>query len=471
MLNRLKLIGLPCLLLLCCTLPHLNQGDFRRDTVRYAAVGLQMWTEGPPGVMRLNPETPYFNKPPLAIAIHGLFLKLFGVHLAVARVPSILAALGVVILSVLTVRLIASRAEAVVSGLVLATTYEFFRRTREISLDFWQLFFVMLAVYVVVKALKQNRPGGLALALAGVPLGLALLCKPLVALAVLPILAGWAWLAGRRQAAVWLLTATLAVALLVALPWHLYMWSLYGPAFAQQYFGHEVLSRAQGNLKSNPFHYYFANLLKTYWPWLLAVAWAVRQRWFRLGQPQRRRFRDLTWLGGFWVACVLLMLSFFPDKKVNYPLPVYPMLSWVAAAGLCRVPWQKLRDWYARGFAGLAPATASLLVLLSVLPLRVAEPPSENWQALFDWLRAEHIPPASLRHHEVKPELLCYYYLQTGVFPQRFEPGASESAVTNRLILIEPEGDSARAAAAPVLFAAGKLAIVSSTNWVAPMRQ
>jgi hypothetical protein len=272
---------------------------------------------------------------------------------------------------------------------------------------------------------------------------------------------------GRRRAVVGLLTGTLVVALVVALPWHLYMWSLYGPAFGQQYFGHEVLSRAQGNLKTNPFHYYFAILLKNYWPWLLAVAWAVRQRWFRPEQPQRRRARDLTLLGGLWVACVLLMLSFFPDKKVNYPLPVYPMLSWVAAAGLCRVPWQKLREWYARGFAGLAPATAGLLVLLSVLPLRVAEPPSENWRALFDWLRAEHIPPASLRYHELQPELLCYYYLRTGVFPQRFEPDATESTAPDRLILIQREPDSPRAATAPILFAAGKLAVVSATNWIA----
>src|SRR5664280_3878878 len=141
MLTRIQLIGLPCLLLLCCTLPHLDQGDFRRDTGRYAAVGLYMWTDGHVGVPYLNPDTPYFNKPPLATIIHGLFLKIFHVHVAVARFPSVLAALGVVIMSVLTVSLIASRVEALVSGLVLATTYEFFRRTRAISLAFWQLFF------------------------------------------------------------------------------------------------------------------------------------------------------------------------------------------------------------------------------------------------------------------------------------------------------------------------------------------
>lgn len=462
MLSRLKLVGLPCLMLLCCTLPHLDQGDYRRDTGRYGAVGLYMWTDGTLGVPHLNPTTPYFNKPPLALAIHGLFLKVFGVHVAVARIPGVIAALGVVIFSVLTVGLLASRAEALVSGLVLATTYQFFRRTREISLDFWQLFFVMLAVYIIVRSLKRGTTAGLLLA--GVPIGLALLCKPMVALAMLPVIAAWAAIMGQRRAAIWLLTGTPLVALLVALPWHLYMWSLFGPAFTQQYFGHEVLSRAEGKLKTNPFYYYFKNILTTYWPWLLAVAWAIRQRWGRAGQPQRRRCRDIILLGCVWVGSGLLMLTFFPDKKVNYPLPLYPMLSWVAAAGLCRLPWRSWRTWYARGFTGLAPVTGGLLILLSVLPIQFAAPPDADWQALFRWLREEHIPPSSVYHYSLKPELICYYYLWAGAFPLPFDP--NPTAPVEQLVLMQRDPRSDPSPDVPPLFKSGNLAVFSSTNWM-----
>src|SRR5262245_36161569 len=124
---ELRLIWLPCLLLLCVTLPHLGQGDFRKDTGRYAAVGLYMWSGGDFLAPHLSPDQPYFNKPPLALWIHGLVLKIFGISVEAARVPSVAAALGVVALSVLTVRRLASRPEALVSGLVLALTYEFFR--------------------------------------------------------------------------------------------------------------------------------------------------------------------------------------------------------------------------------------------------------------------------------------------------------------------------------------------------------
>jgi len=459
MLTRIKLIGLPCLLLLCCTLPHLDQGDFNRDTGRYAAVGLYMWTDGQVGVPYLNPETPYFNKPPLATAIHGLFLKLFHVHVAVARIPSVLAALGVLIFSVLAMEQIASRAEALVSGLVLATTYEFFRRTREISLDFWQLFFVMIAVYVAVRSLKRRSVAGLLWA--GVPIGLALLCKPVVALALLPVLAIWAMLLKQPRAAICLLTGTVAAALIVAAPWHLYMWHRFGPAFFKQYFGHEVLARAEGRMSTNPFQFYFVILAQGYWPWLLAVAWACGYRWGHSARAQRPMSRDAVLWGGIWVGYVLLMLSCFPDKKVNYALPLYPMLSWIAAAGLCRLPWARLRAWRERRFVGLAPAAFGTLVLLSVLPIQFQAPPNRDWPALLHWLQEQHVPPAALYYHDLEPNLVCYFYLKTGVFPRRLPDDINPTIGAPALILTEEANSHA---AGPALFHSGKLAVISSAR-------
>ena len=463
--NYLRLLLLPCLLFLCCTVPHLEQGDFRRDTVRYAAVGHYMWAHGPLGVSYLDPQTPYFNKPPLATAIHGLALQTLGVNLAAARLPSILAALGTVIFSVLTLRLLASKTEAIVSGLVLATTYEFFRRTREISLDFWQLCFVMLAVFLTVRALKNRSVIGLLAA--GAPLGLALLCKPLVALGTLPVLALWAVLMGQRRAAIWILTGTLAVALIVAAPWHLYMWSLFGNAFLRQYFGHEVVSRARGEMSTNPFYFYLVIMAQSYWPWTLAAVWAVWVRWFRPKGSQRHAHRDVTLLAAAWVGCLLIFLSCFPDKKVNYALPLYPMLSWMAAAGLCRLPWRKLRTWRARQFAYLAPATVALFVLLSVLPIQFQAPPSKDRLALFNWMREAKIPPASVRYFNLEPETISYFYLKTGAFPVRIAPATNADLTSPILIKRDPK----TALPAPALFVAGNLAVISGTKLLAFLPQ
>jgi 4-amino-4-deoxy-L-arabinose transferase-like glycosyltransferase len=411
-----RLLLLPCLLLVVVTVPHLGQGDFRRDTGRYAAVGLYMWESGNWFKPYLNPEIPYFNKPPLAFWIHGAFLKAFGAQLAVARVTSILAALGVVILSVLTVRRLGSRSEALVSGMVLALTYEFWRRTREISLDFWQLFFVMAAVYLVITGARTGRKG--LVVLGGVPIGLALLCKPLVALAVTPVLAIWLAMLGRGQWIWLLLGGTIPVAALTAFPWHLYMWCEFGDAFTNRYLVHEVVDRAQGRISTNPPLYYLQILGATYWPWLAALGFAIWHRW-RGDRPRRRVSRDLVALGGVWAVYGLGLLSLFPDKKPNYALLVYPMLSWVAAAGLCRLPWRGLGQWYRGGFRWLAPAAALLLVLLSVAPIRFQAPPNQDWQSLFRWMDEQSIQPGQVVAFGMNPDDKCYFYIGRGGWPAR----------------------------------------------------
>jgi len=452
-----KLLLLPCLLLLAVTLPHLEQGDFRRDTGRYAAVGHYMWSG--PSVWKpyLNPETPYFNKPPLAILIHGAFLKAFGVHVAVARIPSVLAALGVVSMSVLAVRLLGSRAEALASGIVLALTYEFFRRTREISLDLWQLFFVTIAVYLVLCGGRTDRKW--LLVIAGIALGLALLCKPLLALATLPILAAWLVLI-KRSRWVWLLfMGTLPLALLVAFPWHFAMWNEYGAAFLQQYFGQQVVDRARGRLSVNP-PYYFASLIaRTYWPWAILLAFALWHR-FRPGNSVvRKPGRDLVLLGGIWSATVFILISVFPDKKVNYALPLYPMLSWVAAAGICRLPWCALRSWYEQRLRGLAPAAAGVLILASLLPIQFQKGADQNWQALSRWLKSNGLSAENLSYVDLRTEDICQCYLKNGGWPKPATsrlPGTEKMLILTRLTQNMPTEQE-------LLFQSGPLAVVRAS--------
>jgi 4-amino-4-deoxy-L-arabinose transferase-like glycosyltransferase len=423
-LSRFKFYALPCLVLLCLTLPHLDQGDFRRDTGRYAAVGHYMWSSGELLVPHLNPQTPYFNKPPLALLIHGLFLKTFGVNVAVARIPSILAAMGIVLLTMLAVRQIGSRTEALATGFVLATTLEFFRRSREISLDLWQLFFVMGAVVLILRAIRLTKPW--LLAVAGLPLGLALLCKPLVALLVIPIAALWCLKSSQRRFVAWLFLATFPVALLVATPWHWHMYSQFGDAFLNQYFGHEVLDRALGLQLKQPVYYYLQEGLRTYWPWLPVLCYALVQRFGR-NAPARKPHRDLVVLGLLWVIPMFLLLSIFPDKKPNYQLPLFPVLSWIVAAGLCRLPWRSSRAWYELRLPWLAPSAAALLALLSVLPIQIQKGADTNWKLILDWMArnpsADAVFEAGLVHNEI-----CYFYLKTGKW---LSPWRAECEINN----------------------------------------
>lgn len=454
------LILLPCLVLLATTLPHLEQGDFRRDTGRYAAVGLLMWQDGTFFQPRLNPETPYFDKPPLALWIHGFFLKILGVHLTVARFPSVLAALGVVSLSILAARQIGSRAEAVVSGLILASTYEFFRRTREISLDLWQLLFLMAAVFMILRGAKADRKG--LVLLAGLPIGLALLCKPLVGLATIPALAVWLWILGRKQWLIVVAVGTVPIALALALPWHLHMWWQYGEPFVAKYFYQETVKRFEGEVSAGPFYYYVRILAHTYWPWALPVAFAVFLR-FRKSSVQRVVQRDLVVFGGIWVVYTLAVLALFPSKQINYMVPVFPMLSWVAAAGLCRLPWKPLRAWYRSRFQGLAAFAIVLLIALSVAPIRFQQPPERDWQQVFQWLDRQGIDHRKIAARNLEYDDICYFFLKRGAWLRLDRPTRANERSGSPL-----EYALSRAAALPsdelrhAAFRSGRFAVLAS---------
>lgn len=448
--RSLRIYAVPLVLLLLVTVPHLEQGDFRRDTGRYAAVGHYMWSDGSLLLPHLNPDTPYFNKPPLALWIHGLSLKLFGRNLIAARAPSILAALGTVCFTMLAVRRLSTRAEAVTAGIVLALTYEFFRRTREISLDFWQVCFMMMAVWLAVLSLRGRSAGWLVLA--GIPLGLSLLCKPLVALGVIPIIGLWAGLSRQWRLLLPLLLGTLPLTLAVAAPWHLMVYHHYGAAFTDQYFGRQIGDRARGLIMRAPWYYYFAGGLSLYLPWMLAVGYAVYLR-VRHGTPRPPQ-RDLLKLGGVWVILVLLGLSLFPDKKPNYALPLYPMLAWMAAYGLCRMPFKQWRQWYASGFRWLTPSAVALGVMLSLLPIRFQSPPGKDWESLLAWVD-RHPAMRLSASPDLDADQLCYYYIRRGAWlPQAGTVEPQEDCV----LAMAREVPGARSS--DVLLASGSLRLV-----------
>ncbi|MBI1371681.1 MAG: hypothetical protein GC159_02815 [Phycisphaera sp.] len=459
--RRARLLIVPAAIVMMCTLPHLDQGDYRKDTGRYAAVGLQLWEGGSFLSPALHPDNPYFNKPPLALWIHGLFLHVFGTSVAVARIPSILAAIGVTCLTIATTRRVATRAEAMAVGVVLATTVEFFRRTREISLDMWQLLFLMFGCWCVVTAIKRERPA--LIVAAGVGVGLALLCKPLVGLLGIVIWGVWLWQCGRARWIGWLAGA-LAVAIAVAAPWHVYMASVHGEAFTARYFGYEVLDRAMGWRSTNGPLYYFIELGRSYWPWLAAVAWGVWLMIRRTPHPQvgerpgegdgstnaashgetgnasdgstltptlslkgrgsraaRLRAATPVALGLSWTLIWLVVLIAFPDKKTNYALVLYPGLSMIAGWALLRVPaslkaMRLPRLWLREGCPHVLKIAAPAAVVIAVLPLKFQDPPDKQMQALMQWMRDEHVEPGQT-YSRLGNNGDGQFYLRMGAWP------------------------------------------------------
>ena len=451
-----KLYLIPILILLAFTLPHLDQGEFRRDTVRYAAIGHYMYSGGSLLTPYANAEKMYFNKPPMGLWIHGLFLKLLGPNLIAARLPSILAAIGVLILSMLSLRNLATRREAVVSGIVLASTYEFFRRTREISIDMWQLFFLMMAVWLVTKTLRERVRWPLVVC--GIPIGLGLMCKQFVALTALPILSVWLGVAGPAELIAWLLLAALPIAILVAAPWHLYMYSVFGRMFTDRYLGHEVVEYATRKNQASSYFYYVEQNIRTYWPWLTGLVYAVYLK-IKTPRSPRPRHRNYVLFALIWVGTWFVAISLFVDKKPNYALPLFPMLSWIVAWGLCRLPLSRLRHWYDRGLPWLAPATAVLFLIAALAPIRFQEPAEKNWLKLVEWLKQNRIDVGQLAHDNLEQNDICYVYLKTGKWMKDLE--LVPSPPKRLLIVTKYPKDEKPAEYGEVRFSSGNVHVVS----------
>ncbi len=444
-------LALPVIVLLAVSLPHLDQGDFRTDTGRYAAVGLQAWRD--PACFwtpHLQPSIPYFNKPPLVFWIHGFVLHAAGVTLTAARLPSVAAAALCVLLTTLVSWRLMGHATALTSGLVLALTYEFFRRTREISLDLWQLAFMLGCVALVVEGVRRRRFAWFILA--GIPLGLALLCKPLMAFVALPLLAVWLATSGRSRRGLALI-GTLATAIAVAAPWHASMVLQHGMAFTSRYFGSEIADRALGRLHAEPLWYYVAEIGATYWPWMLALGLtAVIMR----TRPSSAAHRSGVRLALIWTVGWFVVLSLFPDKRPRYELPLYPALAMLAGHGLARLPWRRARRWYRCALPRAGVVVAVMAVAAALLPLRLQAPPDRNWAMLLNQLRAWHgarVFSAALSTNDEG-----YHYLAVGRWPEaaRRSDGALRSDIPRGSILVYTDGLTPRPGPGEaVVFSAG----------------
>ena len=418
-LARWSWVILPLVVLLAVTLPKLNQGDWRGDTGWYAALGLDAARSGR-WTLSAGEGEPYFNKPPLVFWIVGRVLDWFGVDMLVARLTSVLAAAIGVVATAGVARELGTRRLGAMAGVILALTYEYFRRTREISLDMWHAAFLLLAAWAIVKGAvagtvplwprghmrkgtEQDRqragasitPGQPSrsplhvwsiawLALAGVPVGLALMTKPLIALAFVPILAIWLWrVRGGKHAA--LVLVTLMVGVVIALPWHLWMMRTYGDAFLEQYFGREIAARASGQLvggqkATQPVWYYLAQIAGGYWPWLLALVAAMIARIWR----SPAGLLALVWAGAW-----LILLTAFPDRRDRYAIPIYPGLAIASAMGvlyLCRGV-RRRRVNVALRLA--APASMVIAIVVAALPIRVQSKPDEQWTKLEAFINAD----------------------------------------------------------------------------------
>ena len=271
----------------------------------------------------------WIDKPPLTYWITALFFKLFGVSEFTARLGSALAAIAIV--AVLHAWLLRTRDQltAWLSSVILLSTFGFLHVARVGETDTLLSLGSLLAVIGLANLLAETPSltgwylywTGFAIALMSKSAASGTLFLTLVVLLALdPNLR-------RRLRASFLYGFLLFLAL--ALPWHLYMFHLYGEVFIRQYLGLHVLGRVAYQFDGHltPWWYYLRVLFFSAPPWVFAYPAAIYAA-FRI--PNLRPYRPFA----VFALVQIVFFSCVQTRLPHYMAPAYAPLSALVAIWL-----------------------------------------------------------------------------------------------------------------------------------------
>jgi 4-amino-4-deoxy-L-arabinose transferase-like glycosyltransferase len=292
------------------------------DEAVYAQVSRQMADTGDWLTTRWA-DTLFFDKPPFVFWLEGTLFRIFGVTEFAARTPSALAGIGVVVLTFLVARRAYGTIAAIVAALLLVVSHGFLYYARYATLDTTLTFFSMLAVYGYARARAGRQTWWL---LVGAALGFAIMTKS--AAAWVPMLSiGLAFLLdreARRRFSVPAILGAAAAFLIVAAPWHLYMYAQYGEPFVRSYFGAIVLARAFGGHLENreDVFYYLSVLGSDFFPWIFVLPLGIA---FGVADALRRASLSI-------VLVLITVFTVIVYSLVQVKLPWYMVIAYPPAA-------------------------------------------------------------------------------------------------------------------------------------------
>ena len=323
---------------------------------------------------------PRTQKPPLTYWAIALSYAAFGITEFAVRLPGALAALGVVIFTYLTARLLHSPPAALIAALATATTLRVFILARRLPIDILLLFMLAATAFFLIRGLMRDSSWNWALAY--VCSGLAFLTKGPVGV-LIPFGAYLAWALGSRTFRLRRMRPILGGMLFFAVvfPWYLAIYLRSGWTYIAAFFLRDNLGRFASDVMGpsrGPF-FYLGSYLADFFPWSVLSLAALAGLWLR--RRVGAFLSDPAWgLPLAWCALVFATFTLSKNKQEYYIAPVYPMMSvimgglidrWFNAEGRS-IGVTERRIWQVALFASaallLAAGSVAPLILRSILP-------------------------------------------------------------------------------------------------------
>ncbi len=351
--RHVLILGLVCFLTFFAGLGRGAIGD--SDEAFYAEASREMVASG-------DWLTPYYNyelrfqKPILFYWLVSIAYSVAGIGEAAARFPSALAGLGLALLTYLVGRRWFDAGTGFFAATVVATSFGYFSIGRLSLPDLPLAFFIAAATWGLIEGVGSpiattSTPvtrRRMWLAFAGVMIGLGLLAKGPVAVALPMLAAAVVWWKERRSLAgedaarlpdLIDVGIVAGLAALVALPWFIAMADHHGLAYMHRFFIGENLERFATDRynEPRPIWFYVPIVLGGLMPWSpFILLWLPT--WRRVFRRERLVTRA-EWRTIIWAAVPFIFYSVSIGKQPRYILPMLPpMALLLARTVIARLP-------------------------------------------------------------------------------------------------------------------------------------
>jgi 4-amino-4-deoxy-L-arabinose transferase-like glycosyltransferase len=306
---------------------------------------------------------PYVKKPPLLFWMVAGSFRLLGESELSARLPSVLAGVGTLVLLYLLALPVIGELGGLLAAIIPLGFYFFVARGgRECATDAPLIFFSTFAIYALAHGPRKR----LWLTLSGAACGLAIISKGLAGLLPL-IVAGGAFLVipGFSEVGLSGLIWMAAGAAVTAGPWCIYEALFNYPAFLANFVGYETLRRVTSHLEDDQLGADFALVtfgteIRHLWPLLLPLA-ALAIGGLRNGlSTVLSRIPSTIWLWVLWLAVTLAAACAVQTRLPWYILPALIPTALLAAA----IPVYALREGRLRHASGVLALAALALIAI-----------------------------------------------------------------------------------------------------------
>lgn len=318
-------------------------GDARfyhlRNESRRAQIAREMLQTGNWVVPRLEGES-ILTKPPLFYWAVCLFSRDGQVSEFAARAPSVLAGVGLIVLTFLTGLLLFDRPAALTAALALLTTNFFLHQARYAELDALLAFFVAASLYCFLRGYVRPKRARFWFALCGAAMGLGMMTKGPFAV-MFPMVPIVLFLRGGRELRLLLRPVFLqawAWFLLICLPWPLVVIAR-EPDFLRVVLVETAGRVVTGFAHREPFYYYLEELVTALFPWVFVFPVCVWSACRGRPGPWRRPLRFAL----LWFAGNLLALSLLKSKRDYYLFAIMPAAA-LLVGGTWEHLWHCVRD-------------------------------------------------------------------------------------------------------------------------------